>query len=206
MKNKYEVPETNMVKNPNKGFSLNLYSKEIGKSLNLNLGCGTRILDDYINIDLYNVSEGNKINPDITMDIQQLCNYVEVNTVEKILIVHVLEHFFRWEAVDLLTDFYNCLKVGGILEIEMPDLDGCIDFYINKKGRPFKSPLGNIEDGLAQIYANQWSRNPHEAHKYVWRKKDIELVLTKIGFKIMVINNNPNTHRKGRDMLIIVEK
>jgi len=185
---------------------INKYAVDNNKPLNLHLGCGTKLKDSYINIDLYDKSEGHEITPELHLDITRIDEYVEPCTVKKILMIHVLEHFNRWEAIELLNKFYNVLEKGGSLILEMPDLDGCIDFYINNKGAKHRTPYGKINRGLVILYGDQWSRDLHGTHKYLWRKEEFKKVLTDIGFSVLTLDNNVKSHVKKRDMRAVCEK
>lgn len=103
---------------------INEYAQANGlPEINLNLGCGGRPIKGWINIDNYDYEEGDHSRSgsdyDIKMDLQELDVFPE--TVDKILLVHVLEHFVRWETLDLLTYFRGLLKPKGQLIVEMPD-------------------------------------------------------------------------------------
>ncbi len=67
--------------------------------MKLNLGCGDKILEGYVNVDV--VDERAGAVPDINCDISDLSIF-EDNYAEEILAVHVVEHFWRWEVVDVL--------------------------------------------------------------------------------------------------------
>ena len=142
---------------------------------------------------------------DIKMDISEL--EVNDNTVDEILLVHVIEHFTRWKTVELLSHYLTKLKVGGKLIIEMPDLDQCINLYLQGKNAPhMKTPIGVMNMGFTQFYGNQWDRLEYETHRYVWTISEFSTVLKDIGFKIIKADHEAIFHMKGRDMLIIAEK
>ena len=90
-----------------------------------------------VNIDNYDYEEHDTSRDgaeyDIKMDIRNLD--VLDDTVDRILLVHTVEHFVRWEMVDMLTHYYEKLKTGGELIVEMPDLDKCIEWYLMGKKR-----------------------------------------------------------------------
>ena len=64
----------------------------------LNLGCGDKILEGYVNVDV--VGERAGATPDISCDITDFSIF-EGNYADEILVVHVVEHFRRWELVDV---------------------------------------------------------------------------------------------------------
>jgi predicted SAM-dependent methyltransferase len=187
---------------------INKYAKKHGlKEVNLHLGCGGHYLDGWINIDNFDFERNDSSRSgsrfDLKMDIRNL--NVENESVDRILLVHVIEHFVRWEAVKLLRTFLCKLKCGGALIMEHPDLDGCIDWYLSCK-KSIKTPLGDLNMGLTQFYGNQWDELDYETHRYVWTKCEMKQVLEEIGFVILFLDNNAIFHEAGRDMRVVARK
>jgi predicted SAM-dependent methyltransferase len=177
--------------------------------IQLNLGCGGRPIKNWINIDNYDYEKNDSSRSaslyDIKMDIRNLdC---QKSTVDKILLVHVIEHFVRWETINLVRHYREKLKVGGQLIVEMPDLHECIKIYLSGKNAPhMKTPIGNINVGRTQFYGNQWDEIEYETHRYVWDIEEFTNMLKSEGFNIISANHEAIFHIKGRDMLVIAEK
>ena len=172
----------------------------------LNLGSGGRPLKGWINIDNYDYEEGDTSRSgseyDIKMDIRQLD--VDDESVDAILMVHVVEHFVRWQFMDLLDMCHAKLKKGGQFIIETPDLDKCIEWYLRGRDAPhIKTPLGPMNMGKTQFYGNQWSRLDYETHRYVWTLGEMVGVLQRRGFEIVQANHEALFHKKGRDMFVV---
>ena len=89
------------------------------RPLRLNLGCGDKILPDYVNVDVAEASAGLK--PDVICDLHELTPFAD-NSADEILSVHVVEHFWRWEIVAVLREWTRVLKPGALLIIECPNL------------------------------------------------------------------------------------
>lgn len=177
--------------------------------LKLHLGCGGDNFPGWINIDNYEFdpkdTSRSGSNYDVKMDIR--CLQVLDTTVNSILLVHVVEHFVRWEMVEMLKHFYSKLERGGKLIIETPDLDKCIEWYLKGKEAPhMDTPLGALNMGFTQFYGNQWSEIDFETHRYVWTKKEMHEVLSSCGFSEVVISNDAKFHQKGRDMFVVAVK
>src|SRR5207244_238231 len=68
------------------------------------LGCGSRHWPGWINADLNE-------DADLRCDIRSLP--VESDAADAVAAIHVLEHFYAWEAVPLLTEWKRILKPGG---------------------------------------------------------------------------------------------
>lgn len=88
----------------------------------LHLGCGTRYLDGYVNIDHppgeHTVQHA--LIADRHADITEL-TYPD-GTIDEVRLHHVFEHFPRQIALALLCRWTDWLKPGGLLRIETPDV------------------------------------------------------------------------------------
>jgi len=95
-------------------------------ALKLHLGCGTRHLPDYINID-----SRESVNPDIVMDVAAMETFGD-DTVDLIYASHVLEHFRRTETMMVLSEWNRILKPNATLRLSVPDFAKIADFYVNR--------------------------------------------------------------------------
>jgi predicted SAM-dependent methyltransferase len=189
-------------------YTINEYAARHNLSeINLHLGCGGEALEGWINIDNYDYEASDSSRSgakyDIKMDIKSLD--AAPGSVDKILLVHVLEHFVRWEALDLLAQFHALLKPGGLLIMEHPDLDGCIKMYLENSAT-IDTPLGTLNKGFTQFYGNQWDRLDYETHRYVWTKREMRQELKSLGYEIVVLDNDAQFHVPGRDMRVMARK
>jgi predicted SAM-dependent methyltransferase len=191
-------------------MKINNYAKENNlQTINLHLGCGGENWRDWINIDNYDYdpkdTSRHGSNYDIKMDIREL--EVKDSTVDKISLIHTIEHFVRWESVELFKHFFQKLKKGGTLHIEMPDLDKCIEWYLKGESAPqMNTPLGRLNMGFTQFYGNQWSEIDFETHRYVWTKSELRHVLETIGYSVLELHNDKSSHQVGRDLYLIACK
>lgn len=87
--------------------------------MKLNLGCGDKILPGYVNVDVAPARAGQK--PDVICDLHRLEPF-EDSSVDEILAVHVVEHFWRWEVVGVLREWLRVLKPGAPMILECPNL------------------------------------------------------------------------------------
>lgn len=66
--------------------------------------------------------------PDIVADITRLSEHFKLSSIDEILSVHVIEHFYFWEVHELLKSWKNLLKPGGLLILETPNLlSACVE-------------------------------------------------------------------------------
>ena len=187
---------------------INDYARDHGMAeINLHLGCGGQNFAGWINVDNYDYEAGDTSRSgahyDVKMDIRALD--AAPDSVDRILLVHVLEHFVRWDALDLLNQFHRLLKPDGLLIMEHPDLDGCIKMYLENKAS-IDTPLGPLNQGFTQFYGNQWDKLDYETHRYVWTKNEMGQELNRIGFELLALDNQAQFHVPGRDMRVIARK
>lgn len=191
-------------------LNINEYASQQGfDKIKLHLGCGGQNLSNWINIDDFDYVETDTSRSgscyDLKMDIRQLD--VDDGSVDAILSVHVIEHFVRWDAINMLKHWHRKLRSGGMLITEMPDLDQCIKFYLlGDKAPKMDTPLGAINVGRTQFFGNQWSELDYETHRYVWTLDEFSTVLKSIGFELIQANHEAKFHLKERDMFVIGRK
>ena len=177
--------------------------------MKLHLGCGDRYIDGYVNVDGYDMANHDTSRKGSTYDLK--ANILEKlpfddGSIDEIMIIHVMEHFYRWQSISLLNEFRRLLKKGGIVIIEMPDLDRCIEWYTSGGrcgGKTIGTPLGRLNKGFTQFYGNQWDELEYETHKYVWTQEEIVEEMKKVGFSITELTNKTKYHMSGRDMRIV---
>ena len=80
--------------------------------MKLNIGCGTKLLSDYINIDKYPTSE-EVLKGDLAIGIP-----LESACADEILLDNVIEHVTS--VVDSMREAHRLLKIGGVLRILTP--------------------------------------------------------------------------------------
>ena len=105
----------------------------------LHLGCGTKHLEDYINIDIRYLPGVDEVN-----NIRFLRNYKE-NSVDEIYACHVLEHFGRWEYKEVLKRWFEILKPEGKLRLAIPNFSAICNYYV--KTGDLKSIMGLLYGG-----------------------------------------------------------
>lgn len=175
-------------------------------SVKLNLGSGGRPLKGWINIDNFDYEKNDSSRSASVYDIKADIRSLDVpnEAVDAILLVHVLEHFVRWETVAMLRLFFEKLKPGGNLIVEMPDFDKCIEWYLRGREAPhIQTPLGLKNMGQTQFYGNQWDELEYETHRYVWTLREFTEVLGDVGYSLVQIGHDAQFHQRGRDMFVV---
>ena len=75
-----------------------------------NLGCEDKILRGYANVDVV-LERAGKLRA-VICNICRIENFYD-DSADQILVVQAVEHFWRWEAVEILPEWGRALKSGG---------------------------------------------------------------------------------------------
>ena len=183
------------------------------KLIKLHIGCGSKYWDSWCNIDANpfedsDTHRGNMLTkPDLWADIKKLdC---KKNSIDIICSHHVIEHFYRYEAIEMIEKFYEILKPGGILVTEMPNLNGILNLLFWMPIKPnYSESYKNRNIIKSQLYGASWERNTkgYPYHKYIWDKKEFCNELKNIGYEIVLSTGATKSHVPFRDMAVICQK
>jgi GT2 family glycosyltransferase len=88
------------------------------RGISLNLGCGYKKLNGYVNID-----NRDEVNPDLVCDVTTGLPY-EDNSVDMVRAFDFLEHISPENVIDVMNDIWRVLKPDGIFESSTPSTDG----------------------------------------------------------------------------------
>lgn len=128
--------------NFNRKASPSLAKSDGSRTLMLNLGCGSRIHELWVNIDYspeYALAKQWWLRPFLNSTIPAgimvhnlrggipFCD----ETVDVVYASHVLEHFDRNDALSFMREVRRVLRPGGICRIVVPDLEWAAKAYIN---------------------------------------------------------------------------
>jgi predicted SAM-dependent methyltransferase len=139
--------------------------------MKLNLGCGSQLLEGYLNCDLYNPLA------ELKCDAKKLP--FDDNSIEEIYSFHLIEHFDFHEAFVVLKEWYRVLQEGGKLYIETPDLLGTCKRFIN-------SEYNDQVNLYGQLFAIPWV--PGEIHKFLYTETQLIWTLETCGFKNLKVH------------------
>jgi predicted SAM-dependent methyltransferase len=95
--------------------------------LKLHLGCGDKILPDFINIDIQDYPGVDKVT-----SVSRLDDYAD-KSVDLIYACHILEHFKKNETLAVVKEWHRVLKIGGILRVCVPDFRAITEVYLKHK-------------------------------------------------------------------------
>ena len=168
----------------------------------LNLGCGDKILPGYINDDVAASRRGLK--PDVLCDLHKLTPF-ENGSVDEILSVHVVEHFWRWEVVAILAEWVRVLNPGGTMILECPNLlSACYELLQNPDGAAGPGPEG--QRTMWVFYGDPAWQDPLMIHRWGYSPRSLAQVMHEAG--LVNLRQEPAQFklREPRDMRIIGEK
>lgn len=134
--------------------------------MRLNLGCGNKKVPGFTGVDLCDGA-------DIQCDIREL-SFAPDNSVEEILAVHVIEHFYKWEIQPLLTEWRRVLVPGGKIALECPNLERCALLFLSGATDQF---------GMWGFYGNPDLKDVLHCHHWGYTPKSLAFELQLAGFK-----------------------
>jgi len=103
----------------------------------------------------------------------------EDNTIDELRLVQVFEHLTFEQGQHALRYWLTKLKPGGILHLDVPDLDGTVALYATEP-----------EWATRLLFGSQ--RNEYGQHKSMYNKQSLRTVAEEVGY--IFINYLPNIH------------
>jgi predicted SAM-dependent methyltransferase len=167
---------------------------DVPEGVNLNIGCGKKLWKGFINIDFPDNWSGRR--PDIECDIRHIplpTDYVDIA-----YSIHVLEHFYRWEATEVLKEWVRVLKPGGKLVVEVP----CLDKILGKFNHYIKNQQEiNPQTTMHRLYGDPRYKEPVMVHRWCYPTQELVELFKTAGLKD-VRYSNPEYHHKECDMRV----
>lgn len=149
--------------------------------IRLNVGCGPKKYDGYINVDISDAYEPDRIDNACSLD---TFNGVE-DTVDEIRSEHLFEHIVPWETTQVLVRWKNLLKSGGFVSIEVPDILAAAQRIIEEHERMEWNPDHRFDPRLTlfPLYSNPNQRNvPWDRHMWGYSVKTLSQLLKDHGY------------------------
>jgi len=168
----------------------------------LNLGCGDKILEGYVNVDVAPSRAGRS--PDVLCDLHKLEPF-EADSCDEVMAIHVVEHFYRWEVIDVLREWLRVLKPGGRMILECPNLlTACQTLLSNPQAAAGPGPEG--QRSMWVLYGDPAWRDPLMCHRWNYTPDSLRAVMEEAG--LVNVHQAPAQFklREPRDMRIVGEK
>ena len=165
----------------------------------LNLGCGNKILPGYVNVDVAAARGG--MRPDVVCDLRDLAEFDD-DSVDEILSVHVIEHFWRWEIDDLLREWVRVLKPGARMVIECPNLQAaCVAFLADPTRHAGPGP--ESETTMWCFYGDPAWKDPLMCHRWGYTPESLGELMARAGLTDVRQEPARFKAREPRDMRVV---
>jgi predicted SAM-dependent methyltransferase len=172
------------------------------RGLRLNLGCGDKILPGYVNVDVVEHRSGKR--PDVICDLHRLEPFAN-DSFEEVMAIHVVEHFWRWEVVDVLREWKRVLRPGGRIVLECPNLiTACQVLLADPVGAARPDEAG--QRSMWVLHGDPRWRDPLMCHRWSYTPDSLREVMEEAGF--VNVRREPAQFklREPRDMRMVGEK
>ena len=142
--------------------------------------------------------------PDIVATIPPLPDSVLAERWEAIELIHGIEHFYRWQAIDLLRSFYGILQPGGQLILEQPNIAYAARVLLGLVDPPRDHPE---QFSMWPLYGDPGHRSEWFCHRWGYTPESLRESLLLSGFKPKQIEEKPARHHFPiRDFRMIATK
>ncbi len=139
-------------------------------SVKLNLGCGTKKKDGWVNID-----SAADCHPDILHDLSEPLPF-EDQSAEEIFADAVLEHFDKYARYFIVYHWTRVLKVGGAATISVPNFQKIIHRYLKWKFDDFVDTIFGETMWESRYYLGHFG-----SHKWGYSEKSLKAFLEIFG-------------------------
>lgn len=167
--------------------------------MRINFGCGRRVLPGWVNIDAI-VNPKAPRPPEIMYAMEFQCGALVApiplsnECADVLQAMHVIEHFYRYDADAVVVEWNRLLKPGGRLILELPNLEAAC-----------RNLLAGMTDQMSYwpLYGDPTHLDPYMTHRWGYTPKTIRTLLADNGFNCIEIKP-PQTHgrRNNRDMRV----
>ncbi len=160
--------------------------------MKLNLCCGNKHIDGFINVDF--PDNWHLIVPDEVLNLREPLPY-EDESADEIHCYHGFEHFYRFEADEILEDWVRVLKPNGLMVLELPCLDKIIGIFNVAIQKGIEPPENLTMGGL---YGDLSQRSEAMAHRWCYSINELKSMMEACGLEVEM--KPTQTHISVRDM------
>jgi SAM-dependent methyltransferase len=161
-----------------------------GSPLRVNLGCGERALDGYVNVDARALPS-----VDVVADVRRLP--FDESSVDDIFSSHVIEHFRRHHALEVVLPYWrSLLRPGGTLRIITPNLAAMV--ARTAEGNYTLDDFAKVTYGLQEYEGDD--------HFAGYGPDSLERLLSETGFVNVVVIEAERRVGLGIEMEVVARK
>jgi predicted SAM-dependent methyltransferase len=126
----------------------------------LNVGSGPNYLDGWVNLDACDLFKRDYA---VNLPDDKLAVLFGKDYADEIFMSDVMEHFFRWDGIEVLKDFFAVLKPGGLVSIVTPDLEKIIvskTMTLQRKTELIRGAQGQPGPQSSSLLMQAWKNTP----------------------------------------------
>lgn len=147
--------------------------------IKLNLGCGSKKLPGFINID--SVKE---FDPDLLHDVSQPLPYSD-GAVDEIIADGLLEHFDKYVRFIVFYEWARVLKVGGTVNVSVPNMKKLLFRYFKFGFDKFIDTVFGETMLGSETYIGHFGN-----HKWAYSKESLEAFMRLFGIEPIKVETN----------------
>tara|TARA_R110002110_G_scaffold378041_2_gene588514 strand:+ start:1405 stop:2022 length:618 start_codon:yes stop_codon:yes gene_type:complete len=181
--------------------------------IKLNLGCASRLLDGYLNVDMDSIEEIKKRYPNLVINENNpflQCDVLnlpfEDSSVDEIRADAIIEHMSFLEEPKFFHEATRVLKPGGVLNISVPDFEHMVREWLNAED-DWKDFFRNDDEAIAQehwfgqysySYKSRWGyitagifgpqNGEGQYHKNAYTQAKLTAIYNKLGYEYIDIS------------------
>lgn len=159
----------------------------------LNVGCGRVRWEGWVAVDVDRRA-------DVVTDIRQL-PYDDAS-VDRVAAIHVLEHVYPWEALDVICEWKRVLVQGGRIILELPSMNKVfarLALVLQSHGPLYNSWVWH------PLWGDPSYKDPAMMHQWGYLEQEVKQLLVQAGFR--AITSEPaRYHVPERDMRLTAVK
>lgn len=167
--------------------------------MKINFACGKQTWPGFFCIDAVPHPKATRA-PDLLhalqFDGERIVNPIPLDDgcAEEVHSYHFIEHVYAWEAPAVIAEWRRLLKPGGLLVLELPNIEHAA-----------RNLLNGLSDQMNMwpFYGDPSHRDPYMCHRWGYTPRTIMGLLSRGGFTEIVMGE-PRTHgaRVNRDMRV----
>lgn len=158
--------------------------------IRLDLGCGNKRTEGWIAVDQAGNYSG--VQPDIPCDLKSIP--LPDDYADEARAIHVIEHFYRWEVLEVLGEWVRVLKPGAQLTLECPSLEKVLALANVPQCPPNMTYWA--------LYGDPRYKDPSMVHKWCYGTMELAKLMSAAGL-VGIKPEPPQFHQPIRDQRLV---